>query len=69
MVRATIESEPRARIDYVSVTDADTMEKLDKLDDRPVLVALAVHFGKTRLIDNIVLNRSKAGRNGAADKS
>jgi pantoate--beta-alanine ligase len=69
MVRATIESEPRARIDYVSVTDADTMERLDKLDDRPVLVALAVHFGKTRLIDNIVLNRSKAGRNGSADKS
>lgn len=69
VVRATIESEPRARIDYVSVTDADTMEKLDKLDDRPVLIALAVHFGKTRLIDNIVLNRSKAGRNGATDKS
>lgn len=67
-VRATIESEPRARIDYVSVTDADTMERLDKLDDRPVLVALAVHFGKTRLIDNIILNQNKAGRNGAATK-
>jgi pantoate--beta-alanine ligase len=66
-VRATIESEPRARIDYISVTDAETMEKLDKLDDRTVLVALAVHFGKTRLIDNIVLNR-KTGRNGAATK-
>ena len=33
-VRATIESEPRARIDYISVMDADTMERLDKLDDR-----------------------------------
>jgi pantoate--beta-alanine ligase len=65
VVRATVESEPRARIDYVSVTDAETLERLDKLDDRPVLVALAVHFGKTRLIDNVVLNR-KAGRNGAA---
>ena len=50
------------------MTDADTMERLDKLDDRPVLVALAVHFGKTRLIDNIVLNQNKAGRNGAATK-
>jgi pantoate--beta-alanine ligase len=68
LVRATVESEPRARIDYVSVTDADTLERLDKLDDRPVLVALAVHFGKTRLIDNVVLNR-KAGRNGAAATS
>jgi pantoate--beta-alanine ligase len=63
-IRATIETEPRARIDYISVTDADTLEKLEKLDDRTVLVAVAVHFGKTRLIDNIVLNR-KAGKNGA----
>jgi pantoate--beta-alanine ligase len=58
-VRSTVETEPRARLDYVSVTDADTLEKLDKLDDRPVLIALAVHVGKTRLIDNVVLNRAK----------
>jgi pantoate--beta-alanine ligase len=61
VVRATIESEPRARIDYISITDADTFEKLDKLDDRTVLIAVAAHFGKTRLIDNIVLNRKKDG--------
>jgi pantoate--beta-alanine ligase len=58
-VRSVIEAEPRARIDYISVADADTLEKLDKLDDRTVLVAVAAHFGKTRLIDNIVLNRKK----------
>jgi pantoate--beta-alanine ligase len=68
VVRATVETEPRARIDYIGVMDADTMEKLDKLDDRPVLVALAVHFGKTRLIDNVVLNR-KAGKDGSAAKA
>jgi pantoate--beta-alanine ligase len=68
IVRATVETEPRATIDYVSVTDADTLERLDKLDDRTVLVALAVHFGKTRLIDNIVLNRA-GKRNGAAVKA
>lgn len=61
IVRSTIESEPRARIDYISITDADTLEKLDKLDDRTVLIAAAVQFGKTRLIDNIVLNRKKDG--------
>ena len=59
VVRATIGMEPRARIDYVSVTDADTLEKLEKLNDRAVLVAVAVNFGKTRLIDNIVLNRKQ----------
>ncbi|MBA3768036.1 MAG: pantoate--beta-alanine ligase [Acidobacteria bacterium] len=59
IVRATVETEPRARVDYISVADADTLEKLDKLDDRTVLIAVAAHFGKTRLIDNIVLNRKK----------
>ena len=58
-VRSTVDAEPRARLDYVSVADADTLEKLEKLDDRPVLIALAVHVGKTRLIDNMVLNRAK----------
>ena len=61
VVRATVAAEPLARLDYVSVTDADTLENLEKLDDRSVLIALAVHLGKTRLIDNIVLNRKKNG--------
>jgi pantoate--beta-alanine ligase len=60
-VRATIAGEPQAHLDYVSVTDAETLEQLEKLDDRTVLIALAVQLGKTRLIDNIVLNRKKNG--------
>lgn len=67
VVRSTIAGEPLARLDYVSVTEADTLETLEKLDDRPVLIALAVHLGKTRLIDNIVLNRKKNG--GSAGNS
>jgi pantothenate synthetase len=39
------------------------LERLDRLDDRPVLIAAAARFGKTRLIDNIVLNKtSKTGQ-------
>src|SRR5881275_2835153 len=53
-VRAEIEGEPRARLEYVSVTDADTLERLDKLDDRPVLISVAARIGQTRLIDNIL---------------
>jgi len=49
-----IESEPLAKIDYVSVADPDTLEELVKVD-RPALVSLAVTIGKTRLIDNIIL--------------
>jgi len=58
-VRDAIEKEPLARIDYVSVNDAETLEELNKLDDRPALISLAVFIGKTRLIDNIVLGKTK----------
>jgi pantoate--beta-alanine ligase len=61
IIRTTIETEPLAHLDYIGVTDADTMEKLDKLDDRTVLIAIAVYIGKTRLIDNIILNKKKEG--------
>ncbi len=56
LIRATIETEPRARIDYISIMDAENMIRLEKLDDKTTLVAAAIHLGKTRLIDNIVLN-------------
>ena len=59
LVRSTIEDEPRARLDYVSVSDADTLERLDKLDERPILIAVAAYIGKTRLIDNTILNKTK----------
>ncbi len=58
-VRATIETEPRVRVDYVSVVDAETLEKLDRLDERPIMVAVAAYVGKTRLIDNTMLNKAK----------
>jgi pantoate--beta-alanine ligase len=59
IVRKTIETEPRVRLDYVSIVDAETLEKLDKLDERSILVAVAAYVGKTRLIDNIVMNKAK----------
>jgi pantoate--beta-alanine ligase len=59
IVRTTIESEPRVRVDYVSVVDAETLEKLDKVDERPILIAVAAYVGKTRLIDNTMLNKTK----------
>ena len=59
LVRTTIESEPRVRVDYVSIVDAETLEKLDKIDERPTLIAVAAYVGKTRLIDNTMLNKAK----------
>ena len=50
-MKAIIEAEPLARIDYVMMVDALTMQPIEKAD-RDVLVAMAVCIGKTRLIDN-----------------
>ncbi len=45
---------PTASIDYVSIADAETLEELTFID-RPALVSMAVHIGRVRLIDNVVL--------------
>jgi pantoate--beta-alanine ligase len=53
-MRALIQKQPLATIDYVSVADAETLDELDTVNP-PALVSLAVKIGKTRLIDNIIL--------------
>lgn len=50
-MRATVDAEPLARTDYVSVAHADTLAELDRVDP-PAVLSLAVRFGTTRLIDN-----------------
>ncbi len=54
-MRDMIEAEPLARIDYISIVDADTLEDLDVVQGK-VLIALAVFIGRTRLIDNVILD-------------
>lgn len=51
---AHISAEPLARIDYVSAVDGITMMPVDKIEGC-VLVAMAVYVGKTRLIDNFIV--------------
>jgi pantoate--beta-alanine ligase len=51
---ALIQKEPLATIDYVSVADAETLDESDTVA-APALASLAVKIGKTRLIDNVVL--------------
>ena len=52
---ALIEQEPLAKIDYISIVDADTLSPVERIN-RPVLCAIAVYIGKTRLIDNVVFD-------------
>ena len=49
-----IQEEHLAQIDYVSIADTETLEELS-LIDHPALASLAVRIGKTRLIDNMLL--------------
>ena len=50
----SINTEPLAKIDYVDVVDFDTITPVDRIG-KSVLVAIAVYIGKTRLIDNFII--------------
>lgn len=54
-MKALIETEPMARIDYVEAVDLDSVQKVDRVEGE-VLFAMAVYVGKTRLIDNFIVN-------------
>jgi pantoate--beta-alanine ligase len=58
-VTQEIEKEPMAKIDYVDVVDFDSVTPIEKLDaaNGSILVAIAVYIGKTRLIDNFIVER------------
>lgn len=49
-----IEAEPLAKIDYVKAVNGITMQPVDEVK-APCLVAMAVYIGKTRLIDNFIV--------------
>jgi pantoate--beta-alanine ligase len=51
LMRAELDKEPLATVDYVSVADGETLRELDRVDGA-ALASLAVRFGSTRLIDN-----------------
>ncbi|MGD9143765.1 MAG: pantoate--beta-alanine ligase [Dehalococcoidia bacterium] len=53
-MKEIIEKEPMAEIDYISAADIGTLRELDTID-KSALVSIAVKFGATRLIDNIIL--------------
>jgi pantoate--beta-alanine ligase len=53
-MRSHIDAHPLARPDYVTIRDPDSLEELNVVK-KPMLVALAVYVGKTRLIDNWIL--------------
>jgi len=53
-IRQHIESRPGTRIDYVSIVDPENLRTLDRIE-RCAVIVLAVFVGKTRLIDNAMI--------------
>ena len=53
-VRGEIEKEQLAKIDYVEAVNAETLDNAETAE-APLLVAVAVYIGKTRLIDNFIV--------------
>jgi len=54
-MRRIIEEAGPANVDYISVVDPDSMQPVQRID-KPVLIALAVHVGPARLIDNLLVD-------------
>lgn len=54
-MKAVIEPEPLAKIEYIKVVDGLTMQDISEIK-KPTLIAMAVFIGKTRLIDNFIVD-------------
>ena len=54
-IKDRITKNSSAKIDYVSIVDTDELKNIKILKGR-ILIAIAVYFGETRLIDNVVIN-------------
>jgi len=56
LVRAELAKEPLAQVEYVKLCDTESLDDLERVEGT-ALLALAVRFGRARLIDNRVLRR------------
>lgn len=56
IITAEIEAEPLSRIDYVEIVDWNNLEPVSSTEGS-ILAAVAVYIGKTRLIDNFIIER------------
>lgn len=54
-IKKIIDSQDLAEIDYIEIKDIDSWRTLDNFAGKNTLIALAVKFGKTRLLDNIII--------------
>lgn len=65
-LRAFIAEEPLASAEVVAVCHPDTLEPLTRLQGHPILIALFIRIGTTRLLDNRVIGHKMVANNEAA---
>ena len=65
VMRKVLAGEPSVRVDYLAVCDADTLEPLDRIDRRAVILG-AVRLGAVRLIDNVLVRPKGKGRGNSS---
>lgn len=65
IAREKISAETRAKLDYVSLAEADTLTEISEKSDKPLLLSVAAQVGKPRLLDNCLLPLSLNTRDGA----
>ena len=53
-----IDAEPLASVDYIAIVDLENLDPLDKIEGE-ALIAVAVFFGKVRLIDNMIVRNKE----------
>lgn len=53
-----IDAEPLASLDYIAIVDLENLDPLDKIEGE-TLIAVAVFFGKVRLIDNMIVQNKE----------
>jgi len=53
-----IDAEPLASLDYIAIVDLENLDPLDKIE-KETLIAIAVFFGKVRLIDNMIVRNKE----------
>ncbi|MBL8208333.1 MAG: pantoate--beta-alanine ligase, partial [Blastocatellia bacterium] len=55
VMQHVIAAEPLSKLEYIAINDAHTLAPLIDLQDQAAVISLAVRFGNTRLIDNLLL--------------
>jgi pantoate--beta-alanine ligase len=59
LVRKRFSDTPDTQLDYIEIVDAETLQPIEKIDDKEAYIVIAAVVDGVRLIDNVTLNRKQ----------